>query len=297
MESKLIKFIKMIFFASFVWVAGVILTQDAWGADTLVYAIIIGTDSLGMVDLNTGVFTPISTVAVSDYELGAYGGVLYGAGPQCGCLFQLNPSTGVPTFAPTYFQQNASGFGGLNGFGSTSNGLFAMASAVPGGVNYLWSVNPATGVPTQIGSTGVVAGGGSSSLSASNDSNQLYWEVQNGYIDTLYSISTSTGAATLMGAYTFSGTTTGNPFSMVFVGGTLWANFYSSGFGTINTSNGAQTLVSTGRSVAFFGIAPYPLALPAGPVLALAGILAATVPSAVAPRPAPLRAELHEAVA
>ena len=41
----------------------------------------------------------------------------------------------------------------------------------------------------------------------------------------------------------------------------------------------------------------YPLALPAGPVLALAGILAATMPSAVAPRPAPLRAELHEAVA
>ena len=258
------KFIKMIFFASFVWIAGVILTPDALGADTLVYAIIGGTQTLGTVDLNTGVFTQISTVAVSDYELGVYGGALYGAGAQCGCLIQLNTSTGVPTFAPTYFQQNASGFGVLNGFGSTTDGLFAMAAAVPGGVNYLWSVNPATGVPTLIGSTGVVAGGGTGFLSASNDSSKLYWEIQNGYTDTLYSINTSTGAATLIGAWTFNGySNTGNPFSMVFVGGTLWANFYSAGFGTINTSSGAQTLVSTaptGSSNAFFGLAPYPLA-------------------------------------
>jgi energy-coupling factor transport system permease protein len=41
----------------------------------------------------------------------------------------------------------------------------------------------------------------------------------------------------------------------------------------------------------------YPLALPAGPVVALAGILAATVPSAIAPIPAPLRAKLRGAVA
>ena len=244
------KFIKMIFFASFVWIAGVILTQDALGADTLVYAIIGGTQTLGTVDLNTGVFTQISTVAVSDYELGVYGGALYGAGVQCGCLIQLNPSTGVPTFAPTYFQSKCNGFGALNGFGSTTDGLFAMAAAVPGGVNYLCSVNPATGVPTLIGSTGVIAGGGTGFLSASNDSSKLYWEIQNGYTDTLYSINTSTGAATLIGTWTFNGySNTGNPFSMVFTGGTLWANFYSSGFGTINTSNGAQTLVSTGTSV------------------------------------------------
>jgi hypothetical protein len=264
----LYKLIKTIFFASFVWIAGVILAQDALGADTVVYAIIGGTDSLGTIDLNTGVFTQISTVAVSDYELGVYGGALYGAGAQCGCLIQLNTSTGVPTFAPTYFQQNASGFGVLNGFGSTTGGLFAMAAAIPGGVNYLWSINPATGVPTQIGSTGVIAGGGTGYLSASNDSSKLYWEGQNlpgesqsnGYTDTLYSINTSTGAATLIGTWTFNGySNTGNPFSMVFTGGTLWANFYSSGFGTINTSSGAQTLVSTGKSLAFFGIAPDPL--------------------------------------
>ena len=41
----------------------------------------------------------------------------------------------------------------------------------------------------------------------------------------------------------------------------------------------------------------YPLGLPAGPVLALAGILAATVPSAIAPMPVPTRARLQEAAA
>jgi hypothetical protein len=59
---------------------------------------------------------------------------------------------------------------------------------------------------------------------------------------------------------------TGNPFNMVFVGGTLWANFYADGFGTINTSNGAQTLVSTNAHPAYFGLAPYPLT-PAAPKL------------------------------
>ena len=41
----------------------------------------------------------------------------------------------------------------------------------------------------------------------------------------------------------------------------------------------------------------YPLGLPAGPLLALAGILAATVPSATAPMPGPIRAKPQEAVA
>ena len=73
------KFIKTIFFACVVSIAGEMLTPDAWGADTVVYAIVGGSQSLGTIDLNTGVFTEISKVAVSDYELGVYGGALYGA--------------------------------------------------------------------------------------------------------------------------------------------------------------------------------------------------------------------------
>ena len=53
---------------------------------------------------------------------------------------------------------------------------------------------------------------------------------------------------------------------MAFIGGTLWANFYSDGYGTISTSSGAQTLVSTGVVQALFAMAPFPL-LPPTPVL------------------------------
>jgi uncharacterized protein (TIGR03437 family) len=262
------KLIKTIFFSSLVWTAGAILTQDALGADTVVYALQGGNDALGTLDLNTGVFTQISTKAVNDYELGVYGGVLYGVSTQCLCLFQLNPPTAAPTFAPVSFgNNNGNSFGALNGFGSTTNGLFAVGAAF-GGLNSLWSVSPATGTPALIGSTGITTGGGSGFLSASSDSTELYWEVQTNCTDTLYSLNTSTGAATLIGtAGACYPSPTGNPFAMVFTGGALWANFYSAGFGTINTSSGAQTLVSTNSFPAFFGLAPYPLVLPPAPVI------------------------------
>jgi hypothetical protein len=255
MESKLIK---TILFASFVSTAAVVLMQSALGADTVVYAIQAGTQALGTLDLNTGVYTQISPHAINDTELGVYRGVLYGGSGQCDCLFQLNTSTGIPTFAPTTFNQNSNGFGAQNGFGSTTDGLFIMGAAF-GGINNLYSVNPSTGAPTLIGSTGVITGGGTGFLSASNDSSKLYWEVQTNFIDTLYSINTSTGAATLIGAEDESSKKMGNPFSMVFTGGTLWANFWSAGFGTINTSSGHQTLVSTNIFPAVFGMAPFPL--------------------------------------
>jgi hypothetical protein len=192
------------------------------------------------------------------YGLGEYGGVLYGASAG---LFQLNPSTGAVTSAPTTFSQNGNSFGALNGFGSTNAGLFAVGA---GSGNLLYSVNPSTGTPTLIGPTGVIAGGGTGFLSASTDSGELYWEVQNGCTDTLYSVNTSTGSATLIGtAAACSPSKTGNPYSLVFTGGTLWANFYSAGFGTISTSSGAQTLVSTNASPYFTGLAPYPIAPPA----------------------------------
>ena len=50
-------------------------------------------------------------------------------------------------------------------------------SAEANGTN-LWSVDPASGLGTRIGTTGVMAGGGTGTLSASQDSTKLYWEVQ-----------------------------------------------------------------------------------------------------------------------
>jgi hypothetical protein len=253
---------KMTLFASFAWIAALVLTQGTLrAADTIVYAIRIGTQTLGTLDLNTGVFTQISAQAISESQLGVFGGVLYGAG-GCGCLIQINPTTGAVTAATTPFSHGGNNFGALNGFGSTTNGLFAIGAGA-GGLNGLYSIDPTTGLETLIGSTGITAGGGTGFLSASNDSTKLFWEVQTNTIDSLYSINTSTGAATLIGAEDESfPKMTGNPYSMVFTGGTLWANFYSLGFGTIDTTNGHQNLVSTGAINAFFGMAPFPLASP-----------------------------------
>jgi hypothetical protein len=264
----------MTYFASFALTAVVILTQGTLRADTVVYAIQAGTQAIGTLDLNTGVYTQIIATPISDTELGVYGGVLYGGGGQCGCLIQINPSTGVSVNAPIPFSNGGNNFGAMNGFGSTTNGLFAVGAGA-GGLNALYSVDPTSGIPTLVGSTGITTGGGTGFLSASNDSSKLYWEVQTNFVDTLYSLNTSTGAATLIGAEDESSKKTGNPFSMVFTGGTLWANFYSAGFGTISTSTGAQTLVSTNIFPAFFGMAPDPLTPPPPPFIGSMGHLAA----------------------
>jgi len=271
MEHKLFK---TTLFASFIWILGIILTQGiVHAADTIVYAIRIGDQTLGTLDLNTGAYTQISTTAISEYQLGVFAGVLYGAG-GCGCLIQINPSNGAVTAAPIPFSHNGNNFGALNGFGSTTNGLFAIGAGA-GGINALYSINPGTGLETLIGSTGITAGGGTGFLSASNDSSQLYWEVQTNTIDALYSLNTSTGAATLIGAEDESfPKTTGNPFSLVLTGGTLWANFYASGFGTIDTATGHQIFVSTGPFKALFGMAPYPLT-PTPPFVGSMGHIAA----------------------
>ncbi len=263
MESKLIK---TIFFASAVCLAGAILTHDALGADTLVYAARSG-GAVGTLDLNTGVFSQSSNTPAAVAGLGEYAGVLYGTSATCDCLFQFDPTTAAMTAAPHTFNQSNSGFGALNGFGSTTAGLFAIGAAA-GSNNILYSVNAATGDPTMIGSTGVVAGGGTGNLSASDDSNKLYWEVRLNCTDTLYSINPSTGAATTIGSASscILPATPGNPTALVFTGGTLWANFYTKGFGTISTASGAQTLISTSTQPTFAAFAPFPLTPPT-PVL------------------------------
>ena len=74
MEHKLFK---TTLFASFIWILGIILTQGiVHAADTIVYAIRIGDQTLGTLDLNTGAYTQISTTAISEYQLGVFAGVL-----------------------------------------------------------------------------------------------------------------------------------------------------------------------------------------------------------------------------
>ena len=262
MESKF----NTISLASGVWLAAAILTQIAWAADTVIYA--IRTDgAVGTLDLNTGVFSQSSSTSSPFSGLGEYAGVLYGANGGCDCLFQFNPATGATTAAPHNLNQVNNGFGVLNGLGSTTAGVFVIGAAA-GNNNILYSVDPATGDPTMIGTTGVIAAGGTGNLSASVDSNKLYWEVRLNCTDTLYSINASTGAATNVGSASSCAlpSNPGNPTALVFTGGTLWANFYTHGFGTISTTSGAQTLVSTNTQPTFAGFAPFPL-VPPTPVL------------------------------
>ena len=97
------KVIRTISFASVAWLAGAFLPQNALGADTVVYAIKIGSQTLGTRDLNTGVFTQSSTQAIAESQIAVSGGVLYGAG-ACDCLIQINTSPVTVTAAPTTFQ-------------------------------------------------------------------------------------------------------------------------------------------------------------------------------------------------
>jgi hypothetical protein len=85
----------------------------------------------------------------------------------------------------------------------------------------------------------------------------------------LYSINTSTGAATLIGTNSNS-----NEYALLLEGGTLWAENVGAAFAeieTLNTSTGKATFVANegdangNRTSNFTGLAPYPLS-PTTPV-------------------------------
>jgi uncharacterized protein (TIGR03437 family) len=234
-------------------IAAALSAATLQAADTIAYANNPGINQFGTVDLNTGAFTRIAA-GITTNGFGVSGGALYGMSGS-DLLFQFNFSTGVLTYAPNYSLGN-----NLQGFGSTSAGLFLVD-----GYGNLISVNPSTGTPTLIGSTGVTSGLGGGVLSTSADSSTLYW-VNNGAAgNSVYRLNTSTGAATLVGA-TGNGAGSGVVQAMLFQGGTLWASLgYNTGpaIGTLNTSTATETIVTKALVGAIFALAPYPLsALP-----------------------------------
>src|ERR1700691_972085 len=93
---------------------------------------------LGIVDLNTGVFTLIGNMGSGGYEgLAVANGVLYTE--QAGLLYSVNTSNANLTL-----------IGGLNGsvlatFGSTATGLYGLAGMGPVQAATLFSINPETG--------------------------------------------------------------------------------------------------------------------------------------------------------
>lgn len=221
-----------------------LMPRSAVGSDQYAYDV-TSTGQLGLIDLNTAVFTQIAVMNTTLGGLGVYEGGLYGFSSGGSTLYRVNPKNGSLTsigIAPFVYR----------GLGSTTNGLYGFDQ----GMN-LYSINPNNGAATLIASTGL---SNPSGFGVSTGSDTLYITPSNagcGVGNTsLYSVDTTTGAATPIGVTSVpcgSG-------ALVFEGGTLYAggNISPIALYTLNTTNAATALVSdvSGTAGYFYGLAP-----------------------------------------
>src|SRR5580693_6800907 len=183
---------------------------------------------LGIVDLDTGVFTLIGNMGSGGYDgLAVANGILYTE--QNGLLYSVNTSNANLTL-----------IGGLNGnnlaaFGSTTTGLYGLAGTGSNVVATLFSINPETGAITAIGPLGAsaVPNGQGYYARLSVGSSTLYME----FNSNLYTINTTTGAATQVGTTDSNGYLTSVP---LYENGTYYAGS-GSVIGTISVSTGQIT--------------------------------------------------------
>ncbi len=211
---------------------------------------------LGVVDLNTGVFTLIGNMGNGGYSgLAVLNGVLYTE--QNGLLYSVNTSNANLTLV-----------GGLNGnnlatFGSTTTGLYGLAGTGSSVVATLFSINPQTGAMTAIGPVGasVIPNGQGYYARLSVGSSTLYMEFQSN----LYIINTATGAATQVGTTDSHDYLTSVP---LFENGTYYAGT-GSGVATIDVTTGQITpgAALSGGPGSLVGIAPDPLPAGTPPVM------------------------------
>jgi hypothetical protein len=206
-----------------------------------------GSDQFGTIDLNTGVFTSVgnSGVLLSGLGVGTNGN-LYGGIFGGNTLYQVNPADGSLTSVGngtlTYLDT-----------GSTTSGVFALDN----GFN-LYSIDVSTGASTLIGPTGVslvgIRGVGVGGMSTG--SGILYLALGSFLhpTTTLYSLNTSTGAATAIGP-----TNSNGIGAMVFENSTLYAGVeFPESVYTLNPGTGAGSFVAntSGGADFFFGLAP-----------------------------------------
>lgn len=245
-----------------VGLAAVLSAATLQAADTIAYANNQGINQFGTVDLNTGAFTRLGP-AITTNGFAVYSGALYGI--NAGFVYQFNFSTGALTFAP-----NPSLTNNLQGFGSTTAGMFLVD-----GFGNLNSVNPTTGASTLIGPTGVTQGLGAGVLSTSADSSTLFWVNNGSGVAGLYRLNTSTGAATLLGP-TGNGAGSGVVEAMLFQGGTLWASLgfnIGPAYGTLDTTTGAETIVTRNVVGIITALAPSPLSAVPQPTILSGGVV------------------------
>jgi uncharacterized protein (TIGR03437 family) len=209
---------------------------------------------LGIVDLNTGVFTLIGNMGSGSYSgLAVANGILYTE--QNGLLYSVNTSNANLTLVGGLTGKN------LAAFGSTTSGLYGLAPTGSFSVATLFSINPETGAITMIGPVGAIPNGQGTYAALSVGSSTLYME----FNSNLYTINTTTGAATQVG------TTDGNDYLTsvpLFENGTYYAGS-GSRIGTINVTTGQIKPGSTlsGGPGSLVGLAPDPLPAGAPPAM------------------------------
>ncbi len=212
----------------------------------------------GVVDLNSGAFTLIGNMGNGGYDgFGVANGVLYTE--QNGLLYSVNTANA-----------NLALIGGVTGtpnlvtFGSTTTGLYGVGNTGSQTVATLFSINPQTGIMTAIGPLGAsaVPNGGDAYVRLSVGSPTLYLE----YNSNLFTINTTTGAATQVGTTDSHGYLTS---VLLLEYGTYYVGF-GSGIGTINVATGQIDPHSSifGPGVSPVALAPDPL-VTATPTVAL----------------------------
>jgi uncharacterized protein (TIGR03437 family) len=204
----------------------------------------------GIVDLNSGAFTLIGNMGSGGYDgLAVANGTLYTE--QNGLLYSVNTANANLTLIG-----GVTGTPNLASFGSTTTGLYGLSGAGSQEVATLFSINPQTGVVTAIGPIGASAipNGQTYYQRLSVGSSTLYLESNSN----LYTINTTTGAATELG------TTDSNGYlSSVLL--LEYGTYYvaaGSGIGTINIATGQIDPHSS-----IFGAAGSPVALAPDPLI------------------------------
>jgi len=222
-------------------------TSSAFNIDTFY---VDGQGNFGTLDLASGTLTQIGAATLpSSTGIDLTPGLQIYAYNGSNQLLQITPSTGAATLIGNGSITNQTTTGAL------TNGSYFGIDAVTGNV---YSIDLGTGATTQVGhsSTGVaVPSGCSLETSLSGSANTLYYTV--GYSgascgapmpDTLYQIDPTSGATTLIGPITVSGSPRNGFVGSAFVGGTFYG-FTSAGQGqaqeySINLANGAATLLN-----------------------------------------------------
>ncbi len=221
-------------------------------------------NQFGTIDLSSGIFTLIGNTGVSLTSLTITGG---------GTLYSQNGSNNLVTVNPATGLTTPIGPGSSAAISARSDGaLYGVDLSV------LYSVSPTTGATTSVGPFGTNFVGDAATF---NSSNQLFLVGATSLTTTgLYTVNTSTGAATLIGNDGFL------VLSIFFSGNTLYGftadptTFAPGPIVTLNTSNGLGTPVGVqDPSLAIvFGSALFPgttSTTPEPATFALAGIATA----------------------